>query len=120
MTKPSSTRSATTGVVYVLPERRPVCVIAAAYQCLRPASRIMTGLRTYRFETRTAPRGGRGQLSGATAIFSPYIDGFSRFSGPTLQRRQEVWYRLSGSVTLAPRGWGRMALPGAIGPPSSV
>ena len=52
--KPSATRSATTGVAKLLPERRPVCRITAAYQCLRPARLSITGLSRCLLKTRTA------------------------------------------------------------------
>jgi len=45
----------------------------------------MTGLRTYRFETRTASRSVRGQLSRATAIFfASHRRGFEVFGANTI------------------------------------
>jgi len=54
--KPSLTRSITTGVAYVLPERRPVCSITPAYQYFRPATSFMTGFSTCLLNTRTLSR----------------------------------------------------------------
>ena len=64
----SPTRSATMGVEYRFPDRRPVCSMTDAYQCRLPARRSITGLRRYLFEVRINLRNDGDQVSGVIPI----------------------------------------------------